>query len=86
VKKGRASGRWIQEALGTRPRRLGKGRHHKKAVRLEPAKKGALHRMLRIPMGRKIPLHVLRRAAKAPGLLGRRARFALNVRGLGKRK
>jgi hypothetical protein len=47
---------------------------------LRKHKKGALHRQLGIPEGEKIPLLLLRDAAKAPGLLGQRARFALNVR------
>jgi len=45
---------------------------------------GDLHSMLNIPEGQNIPLDVLQRAAKQPGLLGQRARFALNVRGLNK--
>lgn len=47
---------------------------------LRKHKKGALHRQLGIPEGEVIPLALLRDAAKAPGLLGQRARFALNVR------
>lgn len=45
-------------------------------------KRGALHRQLGIPEGDKIPLSVLRKAAKAKGKLGRRARFALVLRKL----
>jgi hypothetical protein len=52
-------------------------RHHKK---------GSLHRQLGIPVGKKIPLTVLRAAAKSPGLLGQRARLALNLRNLRRRK
>lgn len=47
---------------------------------LHKHKKGALHRQLGIPEGEVIPLPLLRDAAKAPGLLGQRARFAINVR------
>ena len=47
---------------------------------LKKHKKGALHRQLGIPEGETIPISLLRDAAKAPGLLGQRARFALNVR------
>jgi hypothetical protein len=43
---------------------------------------GALHRQLGIPKGEKIPVSELRAAAKAPGKLGKRARFALMLRGL----
>ena len=41
---------------------------------------GALHEMLGIPQGQKIPLARLQKAAKAKGKLGQRARFAENVR------
>lgn len=44
---------------------------------------GALHRQLGIPEGQRIPLRTLERAARAPGKLGERARFALNLRRLG---
>lgn len=43
---------------------------------------GALHRQLRVPMGKKIPLGKLKKAAKKPGKLGRRARFALYLRSI----
>ena len=39
-------------------------------------KKGALHQMLGIPMGHKIPEHMLDAAAKKKGKLGQRGRFA----------
>lgn len=52
---------------------------------LRKHKKGALHRQLGIPEGERIPLALLRDAAKAPGLLGQRARFAINVQKLHKR-
>lgn len=47
---------------------------------LHKHKKGALHRQLGIPEGETIPLSLLRDASKEPGLLGQRARFALNLR------
>tara|TARA_R100000306_G_C4306152_1_gene107738 strand:- start:245 stop:421 length:177 start_codon:yes stop_codon:yes gene_type:complete len=40
-------------------------------------KKGALHRQLGIPEGKKIPKSTLRRCAKAAGKLGKRCRLAL---------
>jgi hypothetical protein len=46
----------------------------------KPKTKGALHRQLHVPLGQKIPITKLRAAAKKPGKLGQRARFALNVR------
>jgi len=39
-------------------------------------KKGALHRMLGIPLKQRIPEHMLEAAAKKKGKLGQRARFA----------
>jgi hypothetical protein len=53
---------------------------------LHKHKKGALHRQLGIPEGEIIPLSLLRDAAKAPGLLGQRARFAINVRKFRKKR
>jgi hypothetical protein len=63
-----------------------------RAVRLQT--RGALHRALGVPLGERIPLAMLREAAEHPerfrethaaqALLRRRARFALNVRGLGR--
>jgi len=37
---------------------------------------GALHRMLGVPQGKKIPPAAIAAAAKRPGVLGRRARLA----------
>lgn len=48
----------------------------KKAIR----KKGALHEELGIPAGKKIPLKKLNKAAKEPGVEGRRARLAKTLR------
>jgi len=45
-------------------------------------KPGALHRSLGVPLGERIPLDDLRRAAKAHGKLGKRARLALTLRKL----
>lgn len=47
-------------------------------------KKGALHRQLGIPADEKIPIGVLKSAARKPGKLGRRARLALNLRNVTK--
>jgi hypothetical protein len=66
--------KWVQKALGVKRRRVGRRR------RVVARRKGALHRQLGIPAGEKIPLARLRRAAKAPGLLGKRARLALTMR------
>lgn len=53
---------------------------------LRGGNRGALHRQLGVPEGKKIPLTTLRKAAKAPGKLGRRARLALTLRGLRRKK
>ena len=45
---------------------------------------GALHRDLGVPQGQKIPAAKLNAAAKEPGVVGRRARFAKTLKGLGK--
>ena len=50
------------------------------------SKKGALKRQLKVPKDKTIPLPTLRKAAKAKGKLGQRARFALTVRGFKKTK
>ena len=43
-------------------------------------KPGALHAQLGIPKAKKIPGDVLNKAAKAPGKLGQRARFAKTLK------
>lgn len=48
-------------------------------------KPGALHEQLGIPQGKKIPAGTLARAAKAPGKLGQRARFAETLKGMKKK-
>ena len=45
---------------------------------------GALHRQLGVPAGEKIPAKKLAKAARAPGVLGKRARLAETLRGLHK--
>jgi len=66
----RSKSKWIQHALHKHdPGKYPKG-----------YKRGALHRQLGIPEGETIPLSLLRDASKQPGLLGQRARFALNLR------
>ena len=42
-------------------------------------KKGKLHKELGIPLKKKIPKATLRKAAKAKGKLGKRARLAINL-------
>lgn len=49
-------------------------------------RRGALHKQLGIAVGKKIPTATLVRAARKPGLVGRRARLALTLRKLRKRR
>jgi hypothetical protein len=48
-------------------------------------KPGALHKQMGVAMGKKIPAGALAKAAKASGVLGKRARLAQTLKGLGKR-
>lgn len=43
-------------------------------------KKGNLHRALKVPMGQKIPLALLKKASKRNDKVGREARLALTLR------
>jgi hypothetical protein len=49
-------------------------------------KPGALHAQMGVPQGKKIPAKALAKAAKAPGKLGQRARFAQTLKGFKKGK
>lgn len=49
-------------------------------------KPGALHEQMGVPKGKKIPAKALAKAAKAPGKLGQRARFAQLLKGFKKGK
>jgi hypothetical protein len=49
-------------------------------------KPGALHEQMGIPKDKKIPAKALAKAAKAPGKLGQRARFAQVLKGFKKGK
>jgi len=42
---------------------------------------GALHKELGVPAGKKIPAKKLAKAAKAPGIEGKRARLAETLKG-----
>jgi len=55
---------------------LSKTAEGKKWIQKAIKKPGALHQQLGVPEGEKIPQSTLKRAAKAPGKLGRRARLA----------
>jgi hypothetical protein len=56
---------------------------HKDWIQKAVRKPGALRRQLKVPEGKKIPLALLRAAAKADGKLGQRARLALALRKMG---
>jgi hypothetical protein len=45
---------------------------------------GALHEELHVPAGKKIPAKKLAKAAKAPGIEGKRARLAETLKGFKK--
>ena len=60
----------------------GKANFIQKAIK----KPGALHEQMGIPKGKKIPTKALAKAAKAPGKLGQRARFAQLLKGFKKGK
>jgi hypothetical protein len=64
------------------------GRKKKKKLNIKKAikKPGALRTSLGIKKGKTIPASVLNRAAKAPGKLGQRARFAKTLKKLRKKK
>lgn len=49
-------------------------------------KPGELHRDLGVPQGEKIPAAKLAAAAKRPGKVGQRARFAETLKGMSKGK
>lgn len=58
-----------------------KGKFIQKAIK----HKGALHKELGVPKGKKIPAKKLAKAAKAKGKLGQRARLAETLKGFKKR-
>jgi len=58
----------------------------KKWIQRTHLRKGALHRQLGIPAGEKIPVSLLHEVEHEPGILGRRARLALTLRRIRKRK
>ena len=59
----------------------GKANFIQKAIK----KPGALHEQMGVPKGEKIPAKKLAKAAKAPGKLGQRARFAQVLKGFRKK-
>jgi len=59
-------------------------KRHGKWIQAAIGKPGALHRELGVPAGKKIPAKKLARAARAPGVLGRRARLAETLKGFKK--
>ena len=59
------------------------GAHEKDWIQKAVRRPGALRRQLKVLEGKKIPLALLRAAAKTSGLLGQRARLALALRKMG---
>jgi hypothetical protein len=60
--------------------------HKKKWIQEAIKHPGALHKELGVPKGEKIPAKKLAKAAKAPGVEGKRARLAETLRGFSKGK
>jgi hypothetical protein len=58
--------------------------HKKKWIQEAIQHPGALHKQLGVPEGKKIPAKKLAKAAKAPGVMGKRARLAQTLKKLGK--
>lgn len=75
---GKAGNRKPEAGSQNMPERVGNARWIQSAIR-HP---GALRRQLGIPEGRRIPPMTLARAARDPGLLGKRARLALRLRAM----
>jgi hypothetical protein len=57
-----------------------KGSSSKKWIQNAVKKPGQLHKDLGVPEGEKIPEGEIAKAAKRPGKVGQRARFALNMK------
>ena len=53
---------------------------------LNPKSKGKLHKALKVPMEKKIPVAKLKSAAKKGGKLGKRANLALTLRSFKREK
>lgn len=69
------------DAIRTKKAKGGKVNWIKGAIK----KPGALREQLGVPKGEKIPAKKLAKAAKAPGKLGQRARFAQTLAGMRKK-
>ena len=59
-------------------------KRHGKWIQAAIGKPGALHRQLGVPAGKTIPARKLAKAARAPGVLGKRARLAETLKGFKK--
>ena len=57
---------------------------NKKFIQKAIKKPGSLRKSLGIKKGQKIPAKMLNKAAKAPGKMGQRARFAKTLKGFKK--
>lgn len=63
-----------------------KKKSNKKFIQGAISKPGQLHRDLGVPQGKPIPKSKIAAAAKKPGKVGQRARFAQTLSGLRKKK
>ena len=61
-------------------------RRKKKWIQAIHLRKGALHRQLGIPVGERIPVSLLHEVEHEPGKLGHRARLALTLRRIGRKR
>lgn len=61
-------------------------RRPKKFIQKAIKKPGQLHKDLGVPMGKKISPSKLKSAAKKPGKVGQRARFAMTLKKIHKKK
>lgn len=90
----RSKTKWIQRALGIRPRRV--LREGRLVTRVLPAHPGRLHDLLGVPVGQAIPLPLLRIAAEKPhaiysdpeaaASLRKMAQLALRLREYGRKR
>lgn len=68
------------------PKKGTRRRSKKRFIQSAIKRPGQLHRDLGVPQGKKIPASKLRAAAKRKGKVGQRARFAITLRGMKKRR
>lgn len=78
----KASSEPVYPEVGTAAKPFGYAKGGGNFIKGAIKRPGALHRKLHVPQGKKIPAGKISKAAKAPGLLGKEARFAETLKGL----